>query len=434
MNFSANSEKYMKHLLEQFEKSNTKKTPRLQKKTDDYLSNIYADILESYKYIETTKNRSTRITFKLSKIRIPEQIPKGNLFDSSFVPYTIKRYIEQHAVFHLTYNCKLEELPVTINFVLLSESEFLKPEKYENYVERILVWLKMCKQYSVNGCTSKTLDLYFYLTPFKKRLPESSITVIGPENVNSGVTIACGEHGEILIFREEEWFKVFIHETMHSFGLDFSLMDTTMLHNRIKYIIPVLSDVNVHEAYSETWARIMNVLFCSFYMLEDKTDRENFLLYSNFCLQFEKEFAVFQIVKVLFFMGLQYEYLYIDSANADVVRKMLYKEKTSVLAYYILTGILMSDIPEFLRWCSEHNSSFVGFTKTLSNLDSFYLLIERQYMHKKLLYSVERYEKFLREMIDFIENKETGAIKNVDTERNEKRELSDSMRMSICEI
>ena len=52
--------------------------------------------------------------------------------------------------------------------------------------------------------------------------------------------------------------------------------------NRIKYIIPVLSDVNVHEAYSETWARIMNVLFCSFYMLEDKTDRENFLLYSNF--------------------------------------------------------------------------------------------------------------------------------------------------------
>jgi hypothetical protein len=55
-------------------------------------------------------------------------------------------------------------------------------------------------------------------------------------------------------------------------------------------------------------------------------------------------------------------------------------------------------------------------------------------MHKKLLYSVERYEKFLREMIEFIETKETGSNKNVDTERNEKRELSDSMRMSICEI
>lgn len=434
MNFSANSEKYMKHLLDQFDKSNTKKTPRVQKKTDDYLLNIYADMYESYKYIQTTKNRSTRITFKLLKITVPEQIPKGDLFDSSFVPYTIKKYIEQHAVFHLSYKCRLEGLPVTINFILLSESEFLNPDKYQNYVERILVWLKMCKQYSVNGCTSKNLNLYFYLTPFKKTLPENSITIIGPEHVNSGVTIACGEHGEILIFREEEWFKVFIHETMHTFGLDFSLMDMNILHKRIKYIIPVVSDINVYEAYSETWARIMNVLFCSFYMLDDKVDRENFLLYSNFCLQFEKEFAAFQIVKILFFMGLQYEYLYTDSPNIDIVRKMLYKEKTNVLAYYILTGILMSNVPEFLRWCSEHNSTFVGFTKTLSNLDNFYLLIEKQYMHKKLLHSIERYEGFLRDIIEFIENKELKSNKIKETERKEKRELSDSMRMTICEI
>ena len=79
------------------------------------------------------------------------------------------------------------------------------------------------------------------------------------------------------------------------------------------YILPVVSDVNISECYSETWARIMNVLFCSFYMLDKKGDRENFLLYSNFCLQFEKEFAIFQLVKVLYFMGLQYEHLYLDN-------------------------------------------------------------------------------------------------------------------------
>ena len=62
-------------------------------------------------------------------------------------------------------------------------------------------------------------------------------------------------------------------------------------------------------------------------------------------------------------MGLQYEHLYLDNTTSELVRKMLYKEKTSVLSYYILTGILMSNIPEFMRWCAEHNSTFVGFTK-----------------------------------------------------------------------
>ena len=59
----------MKHLLEEFEKSNSKKSPRIQKRTDDYLLNIYADMYECYEYIQKTKNRSSRLTFKLSKIR-----------------------------------------------------------------------------------------------------------------------------------------------------------------------------------------------------------------------------------------------------------------------------------------------------------------------------------------------------------------------------
>ena len=66
----------MKHLLDQFEKSNTKKTPRVQKKTDDYLLNIYADMYESYKYIQTTKNRSTRITLNYQRSLCPNKSQK----------------------------------------------------------------------------------------------------------------------------------------------------------------------------------------------------------------------------------------------------------------------------------------------------------------------------------------------------------------------
>ena len=41
-------------------------------------------------------------------------------------------------------------------------------------------------------------------------------------HVNSGYTYTCKENNEIVIYREEEWLKVLIHESFHAYGLDFS--------------------------------------------------------------------------------------------------------------------------------------------------------------------------------------------------------------------
>ena len=78
----------------------------------------------------------------------------------------------------------------------------------------------MLHQYASSECVSK-INIVIYLTPFKKVLPDNSIAILDVENANSAVTLACHNPGEIIIYRKEEWFKVFIHETFHSFGLDF---------------------------------------------------------------------------------------------------------------------------------------------------------------------------------------------------------------------
>ena len=64
------------------------------------------------------------------------------------------------------------------------------------------------------------------------------------------------------------------------------------------------------------------------------------------------------------------------------------------------------------------------FYKTLSNLDSFYLLIEKQYLHKSLLQSIDSNEKFLRNLIDIVENKIDTPEKLTDLERIEKRTVN----------
>ena len=70
------------------------------------------------------------------------------------------------------------------------------------------------------------------------------------------------------------------------------------------------SKFEISEAYTEFWATIINACMISYNLLDDKNDIESFFLYSEFCIQFEKIFSLFQCVKILNYMGLQYCNLY----------------------------------------------------------------------------------------------------------------------------
>ena len=69
-------------------------------------------------------------------------------------------------------------------------------------------------------------------------MPDSNIDIIDQIHVNTGFTTTCPVDSEIVIFREEEWFKVFIHETFHNFALDFSDMNNSACH---KIVLDILS-------------------------------------------------------------------------------------------------------------------------------------------------------------------------------------------------
>jgi hypothetical protein len=282
------------------------------------------------------------------------------------------------------------------------------------------MWLFILNKYSSKKCVS-SLVVYLYFTSLTKILPKSNISVLNENNVNTAFTTTCPKDSEIIIFRKEEWFKVFIHETFHNFSLDFSDMNNENLHKCILNIFKVDSKVNLYEAYTEFWAEIMNSLFCSFYLLKNKNNINEFLSYSTYFIDLERSYSFFQLVKTLSFMGLNYEDLFSTSETSIYSREKYYKENTNVLSYYIIKTVLMNNYQEFLYWCDGHNSPFLQFKKTIKNQKAFCLYIEQNYKTTDMMQNIYKSQKMFNSLQ---KNKKTHTINFI---------LS-NLRMSICEF
>jgi hypothetical protein len=77
-----------------------------------------------------------------------------------------------------------------------------------------------------------------YFTNYLKILPPANGSIIDQEHANTAFTTSCKTNTEINLFREEEWFKVLVHETFHCMGLDFSSEDPTAANNEEASSLP----------------------------------------------------------------------------------------------------------------------------------------------------------------------------------------------------
>lgn len=411
--------KKSKQLMLFFEKNN--KIPPISHtfKTDSIVKELYHDILTADNFVETlkkTKGNYYNLTTK--KIVSSKQIIKPNIFNSNSFPELVRKHIDEMSVSEIFYTFSILNRNIKIYFVVEEDHIELKIDTYNKYVDYIVMWLYILNQYASKKCAN-ALTIYFYFTSLEKNLPESKIVILDELNVNTAFTTTCPKDSEIVVFRKEEWFKVFIHETFHNFGLDFSDMNNDSVHKCILGIFNIKSDVNLYESYTECWAEIINAMFCGFVTLRDKSDIDEFL--SNFekYINFERNYSFFQLIKTLNFMGLQYYDLYSKDEHSKMLCKHLYKEKTNVLSYYIIKAILINNYPLFLQWCNKHNLSLLQFKKTSSNQNEYCLLIQKNYKTKSMLESVYN--------ANLVFNK-------LQKKYRPSHYLLTNLRMSICEL
>lgn len=232
-------------------------------------------------------------------------------------------------------------------------------------------------------CSEKSLNVYFYMTPFKKRRPATNASgddaILSAMHVNTGLTRNCETHGEIVVYRAEEWFKVFVHESMHNFNMDFINVDLRAANQQLRRVFCIPhEDLLLFETYTEVWARIINTMFNVYFDDSTSVSQTHFIRSVREKLSRNTVFYAYQADKVLNVMNLKYANITILSAeNTEVCRKR-YAEDTNVYAYYILGGILSVYALPFISWCCENNNarvSAIRFSRQSGSVSKFVDLI-----------------------------------------------------------
>ena len=419
MNFEKYSGKIINSILPNLQKNRGYK---LLEDNDDFNSTLDSLLLLLYKEInESEKYMARNISSILQEPLLTKDIKQPIMTSTKYYPREIKEYIDLNIKYQLVYTLNIGKNKIKVYFSIFSERDIQHIEKYNKYIEFIISWLYICTKFSLHG-NSKTLDIFLYLTPYKKKLPLQQGIILDAEHINTAFTRRCKENNEIILYREEEWKKVFIHETFHSFCFDIDESQDDLLNPYICKLFPIKSSFLVGESYVETWSRIINSAYVSYQSLGKKNDKETYLLYMKFSLQIERIHALCQMCKVLEFIGLSYYDIIDNYGSGNKLKRSLYNERTNVFEYYILTALFLNNYFFFLVWCAKNNSNIFNFSKTKGAVDEFKKFIETQYQ-----------DPTLRKSIDFIcEKKNKDVHKGLS--RRDKKYILYTTRMSAIEL
>jgi len=474
-----------------------------QGKGRGHFDSIFKHKLENIRTTTSDKSVEKKITSVL------ENIP--------YVPSSIITYIKEKSTYVLTYSFRIDESRTAkVNFIIFEDSTYeinnIKKKSasyFKNAVLKIYLWLKLASKYAAKECGPQ-LECFIYLTPFKRSHPLFSKEremgaetgtpranayedyeeyeelyhhvnarsggggggggVLKPIHINGGLSNLCEPSGQIIVYRKEEWFKVFVHETMHNYGLDFGKMDISAANGLLHKMFTIQKDVKLYESYCEVWARIMNIVFETYFDINSRakfssrTTRKNFIdnlklkenqggesggesgeggtLVSNMTsvtsarnrrkflkqfynyLHYESMFSLFQNIKILNYMGLDYNVITNCTDSNYIVAKKLYKEETNAFAYYVIVSILLSNFNNFILWCIDNNTNIIQFKKSKNGITNFVQFIYRNYKRSELLNIIVDLEIQLETMDANTDNPDSRR-------KNNDNEMLRTMRMTI---
>ena len=296
--------------------------------------------------------------------------------DDRYIPYKVYQYIREKSELCIQFQTTIQNRTITLYFITFPESHVsvvcsksassssqcsLEIATYQQYAYKVFAWLYIVTSMSDKDCSEESLNVYFYMTPFKKQRPARGASgddaILSAIHVNTGLTRNCETHGEIVVYRTEEWFKVFVHESMHNFNMDFIDQDLRAANTQLRrtFCIPH-EDVLLFETYTEAWARIINTMFHTYF----HDTQKHFIRIVREKIAHNAMFYAYQIVKVLEIMKLNYGNITIQSAENTEICSRRYAEDTNVYAYYILGGILSIYAVPFISWCCENNRGTGG--------------------------------------------------------------------------
>jgi hypothetical protein len=315
--------------------------PRLKSLTrDTILKTLYVDIALCF-----SKPVPPHIIPSYSNVARPTEIIHGEHYH--IIPAEIRDYIHtMNKGNHYETSFILPSGRLVSLYVWFPQKN--TKQSLHKIITKIYKWLLFLDSFVSDSC-SRNLTIYLYLTKLCKKLPNEQ-TMLDASCINNAFTYPCKPSNEIYIYREEEWFKVFIHETMHALGLDFSKHDfskiSEKIHDNIFSGVPS-KNIDLTEAYTETWAEILIILINVYYATGQLSYTRVISQIVEKSIYYEKVWSLIQCIKVLNHQNISYH---------DLLFGQPYYENTSaVFAYFVLKAICIFHLEEFLEWCNQHN-------------------------------------------------------------------------------
>uniref|UniRef100_A0A6C0EH68 Uncharacterized protein n=1 Tax=viral metagenome TaxID=1070528 RepID=A0A6C0EH68_9ZZZZ len=271
------------------------------------------------------------------------RLTKNQLFNiieiSRFFPKVIEEYLLNSKT---EYNCYHFSIKNRVFNIHVYQYKHRFDNDDLNYIKS---WFSMISNYAPANC-SMYLDVHLFFTPFKKYLPKEKNTLIEPKHVNSAYTYGCSKRNKIIIYRYEEWKKVLLHESFHTFNFDFHNDNFQHLRMSIKDTFQVQSDYEIYETYCETWATLWTCAYKSFHLTEKVNKPSLFFSYVETLLSYEQQYSALQANKIMNNFNINYDMLIKGNASN-------YRENTNVFCYYVLKSICLININGFLRVLSK---------------------------------------------------------------------------------
>jgi hypothetical protein len=246
----------------------------------------------------------------------------------------------------VTYKNTIKGKTYVFDFIIYNDDLAIK--NLDLIVEKMLLVLQLIIAISNNDLRNGQ-HVTFFLTPFQKKLNsniDTTTNILGAKNVNSGFTYPYLKNGITFIYRKEEFFKVFIHESIHYYGIDKALHKD--FSNDAKYnkfinsfnIRPQdIAKIGINEALTEYWTFIIYIIAQSY---------KKSIALANFIYEFENSYKlellhiIFQVVKILHYNKLTYSEFLTKSSNQ-------YKETSHIFSYYIVKTLLVYNHSDLLK-------------------------------------------------------------------------------------
>lgn len=313
----------------------------------NFLTYIFPQFSEFTKIINTlniteSRNLHTNPSEKINAI-IKEHLSKSKYIDTSVITY-ISNNISNCKI--ISYENTIYNKKFILEFVIYDK---ININKLDNIVKNMLVFLQILIKISknlnneINNCSKDGISITFFFTPFLKKLTltnDKNKEILGPKNVNSGFNYTCLSSGSIIIYRKEDFFKVFVHESIHGYGIDMALHNNFTKNKNYNNFLNLFAltnkdntNIGINESVTEFWTSLLYLCINSY---QDSKNLQSFIYNFERLYKIELVHALYQISKILHYNDLTYN-TFINNSKSN----SNYRENSHIFSYFIVKTLML---------------------------------------------------------------------------------------------